>query len=131
MIYDLTNATPIRTIPKLIEAGCFNKVLLALGRFRSPYEIALDDLRVRVILERRQWVGCSLINDFPLMAWVDFDSANRGLHEPVACRLHLYHFHAGLLMGRVPAALESALTERLGGAIQAGVPPIPWPGHRR
>ncbi len=130
MAFDLTDVTPIRTMPKLIEARCFNSVRLALRRFKDPCEIPLPGLRVRVILERKQWVVCSLINDFPLMAWVDFASRGRGLHEPVACRLHLYHFHAGLLMGRIPAALEQALGDRFGAAILGEGPPIPWPGHR-
>ena len=63
--------------------------------------------------ERRLWLGRSLINDIPLMAWLDFQVTGRGLHEPVPCRLHLYHFHAGLLAGHAPQRLAAALEERL------------------
>ncbi|MDA8360382.1 MAG: hypothetical protein M0Z44_00045 [Gammaproteobacteria bacterium] len=131
VVYDLTNAAPIRTLSRLVEADCFNKVRLALGRFCNPYEVELNDLRVRVTLERRQWVACSLIKDFPLMAWVDFEGADRRLHEPVACRLHLYHAGAGLLMNQVPVALAEVLGERLRRTVCGSGSPIPWPGHRR
>lgn len=114
MTFDPRTRVPIRALPKTIEASCYNRVLLALARFGEPLEVELPALRMTMRAERRVWLGRSLINELPLMAWLDFQVMDRGLHEPVPCRLHLYHFHAGLLAGHVPRCLAAALEERLG-----------------
>lgn len=113
MTFDPRTRVPIRTLLKTIEASCYNRVLLALARLGEPLEVELPALRMSIRAERRVWVGRSLINDIPLMAWLEFQAADRGLHEPVPCRLHLYHFHAGLLAGHAPQCLAAALEARL------------------
>ena len=111
--FDPRTRVPIRTLPKTIEASCYNRVLLALARLGEPLEVELPTLRMSIRVERRWWLGRSLINDIPLMAWLEFQAGDRGLHEPVPCCLHIYHFHAGLLAGHAPQCLVSALEERL------------------
>ncbi len=113
MTFDPRTRVPIRTLPKTIEACCYNRVLLALARLGEPLEVELPALRMSIRAERRVWLGRSLINDIPLMAWLGFQVVDRGLHEPVPCRLHLYHFHAGLLAGHAPQCLAVALEARL------------------
>ncbi len=113
MAFDPRTRTPIRTFPKVIEAPCYNRVLLALARLGEPLEVEIQKLRMSIRVERRHWLASSLINDIPLMAWLDFQAADRGLHEPVPCQVHLYHFHAGLLVGHAPQCLANVLEERL------------------
>lgn len=113
-------------MPKLIEASCYNRVLLALARLGEPLDVDLAALRMSIRVERRVWLARSLVNDIPLMAWVDFEGGRRALHVPVSCRIHLYHFHAGLLMGHAPQCLAHALAERLArrqAALPRGVAP--------
>lgn len=110
----LEDATPLRSIPRSIDAPCYNTVRLALSRFPNPVVVELAPLRVEFFLTRKSWVGRSVINGIPLLAWTGFEVPRRALHEPVPCQLNLYHFHAGLLMGsaldHVRVALEIRLT---------------------
>ncbi len=98
---------------RTIDAACYNRVCLAVARLGEPLEVEIASLRLTVHVERRLWVARSLINAIPLMAWLDFDVARSALHEPVSCRVHLYHFHAGLLMGHTPQLLAGVLEDRL------------------
>lgn len=113
MAFDVGAVAPIRTVDKQIEARCYNRARLAMTRRGEPLEVVIAALRVRMTLESRVWVARSLVNDTLLMAWAEFDHRRCALHEPVSCRLHLYHFHAGLLMGRVPLMLETLLEDCL------------------
>lgn len=113
MAFDPRAHIPIRTLSKTIDASCYNRIALALARLGDPLEAELPALRMTIRVERRLWLGRSLINDVPLMAWLNFQVAGRGLHEPVLCQLHLYHFHAGLLVGQAPLSLAACLQERL------------------
>ncbi len=113
MAFDPRARVPIRTLPKTIDAACYNRVSLALARLGEPLDVEIMSLRIAVRVERKMWAAWSLVNDIPLMAWVDFHVGERGLHEPVPCQVCLYHFHAGLLMGHAPQLLAHALDERL------------------
>ncbi|MHB1565661.1 MAG: hypothetical protein ACYCXG_02905 [Acidiferrobacter sp.] len=113
MAFDVGAVVPIRTVDKQIDARCYNRARLAMARLGEPLEIVIAALRVRMTLESRVWVARSLVNDTLLMAWAEFDHRRCALHEPVSCHLHLYHFHAGLLMGRVPLMLETLLEDCL------------------
>ena len=54
-------------------------------------------------------------NDLPVLAWHTFEVHGRGtLHEPIGCRLELYHIYAGLVMGTALDALQEVLKVRLG-----------------
>ncbi len=114
MTFDPRTHAPIRILPKTIDAACYNRISLALARLGDPLSVEIKPLRMVIRVERRLWVARSLVNEIPLMTWGDFQVGGRGLHEPVPCRVRLYHFHAGLLLGHAPQRLANALDERLG-----------------
>lgn len=108
---------PIRIMPKIIEAGCYNHVRLALSRIENPHRVSLPDHRnLDMILDDARWLCVdSARDDMPVLAWMEFDTREHSLalHAPVPCKLHLYHMHAGLVMGSVLESLDAALTEEL------------------
>jgi len=108
---------PLRIMPKIIEASCYNYVRLALSRLGNPLRVELPDHRgLEIILDNHQWLCVDTIHDDqPIMSWLDFDTRkhNTALHESVTCQLHLYHMHAGLIMGSALDALELTLAEKL------------------
>jgi hypothetical protein len=106
---------PLRTFPKRIEAACYNRARLALHRIAKPLRLALSEHRgLEVILDDDCWlVVDTLNNDQLILAWTQFEQHRSALHEPVACVLHLYHVHAGLVMGTALEDLDRALTEQL------------------
>jgi len=110
---------PLRTMAKTIEANCYNHARLALSRIANPLRVILPDHRgLEVILENNLWLCVDTFNDDqPIMAWLDFDTRNhnQALHEPVPCKLQLYHMHAGLVMGSALDALGIVLAETLSG----------------
>ena len=113
MTFDPRTYVPIRILPKMIDAACYNRISLALARLGDPLSVEIRALRMIIRVERRLWVARSLINEIPLMAWLNFQVSGRGLHEPVPCQVRLYHFHASLLMGHAPQLLANNLDERL------------------
>jgi hypothetical protein len=110
----LPDAHPIRSVPKLIEAACYNRVRLALKRISNPLLVVLPRLQVEVNLDDKSWV-CQRPEEgsMLMMAWTDFEVHRPSLHEPVPCTLHLYHMHSGLLMGIVPEELTLELDKLL------------------
>ncbi|HET9122500.1 MAG TPA: hypothetical protein VFN52_03240 [Acidiferrobacteraceae bacterium] len=116
---------PLRTLTKVIQAACYNRVRVALARSRAPLRIELPQLRLELEFQRRLWVGRSMINRTPLLVWTDFETRGRALHQPVTCQLHLYHFLAGLIMG---SALEGACDVLEGQQMVAPVhaPEVRW-----
>ena len=109
MALNLQNIVPLRTLPKVVEAGCYNRIRLALARRNNPLHIELPTLRIQFILDKKAWLAISSINEAPLLAWTVFNTKQRALHEPVTCQLHLYHIHAGLIMGTALEALDAAV----------------------
>ncbi len=116
---DIFKLRPLRVMPKIIEAACYNQVRLALLRLGSPLRVPLPEHRgLEIILENHHWLCVdSAFDDQPIMAWLDFDTRrhNQALHEPVPCELRLYHTHAGLVMGSALDAMEQSLSLRLAG----------------
>jgi hypothetical protein len=107
---------PLRIMPKVIEAATFNLARLALLRVANPLRVSLTDHRcLDIILDQQQWLcvdGCS--EDQPILAWREFDMRHRdALHQPINCKLHLYHVHAGLVMGTARDSLVQVLTDLL------------------
>jgi len=111
----------LRIMSKTIEASCYNHVRLALRRLGNPLQVELPDHRgLEIILENHLWLCIDTTNDDqPVMAWLDFDTSghNQALHEPVPCKLRLYHMHAGLVMGSALDALDQSLAEKLAKAV--------------
>ncbi|MBZ0070500.1 MAG: hypothetical protein WCY26_08610 [Thiohalobacteraceae bacterium] len=112
---------PLRRLEKRVDAACYNQVRIALLRLPRPLRVALQRPRHRgleLVLDDDRWLCVDTgRNDLPVLAWHGFDTHGRSaLHEPVVCRLDLYHIHAGLVMGTVLDDLEHILRERLTGA---------------
>lgn len=106
----------LRRMPKSIAASTYNQVRLALHRIDCPLRIAVPGHRgLEVILSDHVWFCVDAnADDQPVMAWLDFATQGRdNLQAPVACTLEFYHNCAGLVMGSVPDALESALAALL------------------
>ena len=86
--------------------------LIAIPRlgFRLP---KLRDLEI--FLDEELWVCFDHSqNDFPVLAWTDFKSAQRaGLHEKVPCTLRLYHNHAEIIIDKVLTTVYDLLEEEL------------------
>ena len=116
MALRLGELVPLRTLPKTLDAACYNRVRLALLRLSNPLRIDLPRLRVEMILDDAAWLCYRPYeSDLPLLAWTAFETRDRALHEPVRCQLHLYHFHAGLLMGVTLDNLNAVLDDYLSG----------------
>lgn len=116
MTRSVRDIIPIRTLPKVMQAVYYNRVRLALLRLGNPLRLEMPGLRgIDVILDDSAWMAVDRNQvDMPLLAWTDFDAGQReALHQAVPCRMHLYHFHAGLLMGDLLDNLEFAVDERL------------------
>ncbi len=117
MIRRIRDLAPLRSVPKTVEARYYNRVRLALKRLGSPLAVELDgQLRQSgMLLTDREWLCVDRArDDLPLLAWTDFAIKERdALHTPVRCTLHLYHFHAGLLMGRTLPVLDRILQQQL------------------
>lgn len=116
MTRSIREAIPIRTLPKVMQAVYYNRARLALLRLGNPLRLELPGLHgIDVILDDSAWMAVDRNQiDMPLLAWTDFDARRRSaLHQPVSCRLHLYHFHAGLLMSDVLDNLEYVIDEHL------------------
>ncbi len=106
----------LRIFPKCIDASCYNAIRLALRRIANPLRVDLPLHRgLSVILDDHVWFCVdSLHGDMPVLAWRDFEVHERNsLQEVVNCQLHLYHAHAGLIMGSALEALESAALQAL------------------
>ncbi len=104
----LAGLTPIRVLPKQIDAACYNCIRVALLRNRKPLRVIVPCHRgLEIILTDSAWLGVdTTAEDRPLLSWSRFEVAGRtALHEPIACQLSLYHMHAGLIMGSALEAL--------------------------
>lgn len=114
MALNLDDLTPLRTMPKTVPAGHYNDVRLALRRLGNPLRIEMPRLHVEILLcDKVWWCLRHYEDEIPLLAWTAFEARRGGLHDPVSCRLHLYHCHAGLLMGTALDALQERVRERL------------------
>jgi hypothetical protein len=98
-----------------VSAEHFNLVQIALKRLGSPIRLLLPKLRtLDLMLDEETWIIVDRnLNDIPVMAWLDFETRNRGLHEPLKCRLNMYHAHANIILPRVIEAMTLLLGEQL------------------
>ncbi len=118
----LRELEPLRVWPKVISAAHYNCVRLALKRLGCPLRHELQRPALILLLDEDLWAGMAPWDEeLPLLAWTEFDTHRSGLDQPVACRLHLYHAHAGLLMGMALEALNAGLKVRLDAQRAAGL----------
>ena len=116
-MWTLPDIQPLRILQKRIDAAYYNQVWRALHRISRPLRVSLPRHRgLEIILDEDGWLCVDAArDDFPVLAWYSFEvHERRTVHEPIACRLNLYHLHAGLVMGTALDALQEALKVRLG-----------------
>lgn len=124
MVRSFEGLSPLRVLPKSIEAADYNRVRLALLRLGNPLRVSLPRHGgVDILLHRDHWIAVSnYVNDVPMLAWRDFDLKGRGgLHEPVDCRLYFYHIQGGSIMGTALKALSECLETCLAAQRRAAV----------
>ena len=106
-----------------LEAARYNQVHLAFHRLGEDLRLELPDLKhLELILQRDAWVVVDTgLDDLPVLAWTDFRVEGRAtLHEPIPCRIRLYHANAGILIKPVLGAMDFILEQRLGRLAPAG-----------
>ena len=100
-----------------VGAVHYNLVQVAFKRLGCPLRFALPKQRTLDLhLEQDAWIVVDKsLNDIPVMAWVDFDTAGRNnLHENIPCTLKIYHSHANILITKVMEAMTLLIGEQLG-----------------
>ena len=110
----LTDIPVYETLKTAVSAEHFNLVQIALKRLGSPIRLELPRLRtLDFLLDQETWIiVVRSLNDIPVMAWLDFETKDRGLHEPLNCTLNLYHAHANIIHTRVIEAMTLLLGEQ-------------------
>jgi len=99
-----------------VDARYFNRVQVALHRLGESIRFPIPKLKhLDLILEPQAWIIVDrVLNDIPVAAWTEFETGHReNLHEPIPCRIQLYHANAGLILERTLAAMETLLGEQL------------------
>ena len=117
------NDIPVyQRITTTVSAEHFNLVKIALKRLGSPIRLELPKLRtLDFLLDEETWIIVDRhLNDIPVMAWLDFETKDRSLHEPLNCTLNLYHAHANIIQPRVIEAMTLLLGEKLAQLEQKG-----------
>ena len=102
-----------------IPAKFYNQVRLGLLRLANPLRIETGLRDLDIILEDTVWycVDRSL-NDLPVVAWDEFRPRS-SLHEPVECRISIYHIHAERILDQVLQAANLYIQEQLARRRQA------------
>jgi len=110
-VYELRDGT--------ISALHFNHVQVALKRIGDSIRYPIPKLKhLDLILEKDAWIIVDrVLNDIPIAAWTDFNNEHRNdLHQPIPCKLRLYHANANLILDRTLDAMELLLGEELADA---------------
>ena len=112
---DLTDFPVYERLETAVSAEHFNLVKIALKRLGSPIRLELPKLRtLDFLLDEETWIIVDRrLNDIPVMAWLDFETKDRSLHEPLGCTLNLYQAHASIIQPRVIEAMTLLLGEKL------------------
>ena len=99
-----------------ISALHFNHVQVALNRLGSSLRYPIPKLKhLDLILQKDAWIIVDrVLNDIPIAAWTDFKTEHReDLHQPIPCKLRIYHANANLILDRTLDAMELLLGEEL------------------
>jgi hypothetical protein len=92
-----------------MPAEYYNQVRVALLRVGTPQRFVVPGLRtLEMVLEEDAWIVVdSGLNDYPVLAWVEFETARReALHAPMHCKLYTYHAHAEIVIERILTAIK-------------------------
>lgn len=106
-----------------VPARLYNLWRLARSRLGLPLRLELPGLKgLELVLDDRSWVCRDpVLNDFPVVAWTDFQAAGRSaLDAPVACELRYYHMGGSKVRGRVLELMGEILEQRLAAKSNAG-----------
>ena len=99
-----------------INANYYNHVLVALKRLGDEIRLQIPRLKhLDLILEKEAWIIVDrVLNDIAVAAWTDFSVEHReNLHQPIPCKLRLYHANANMILDRTLDAMEMLLGEQL------------------
>lgn len=99
-----------------IPANYYNHVQVALKRLGEELRFPIPKLKhLDLMLQKDAWIIVDrVLNDVPVVAWTDFQTDHRTtLHEPIKCRIRLYHAHGAIIMQRTLEAMELILGEML------------------
>ncbi|SCZ61727.1 hypothetical protein [Thiohalomonas denitrificans] len=114
-----------------VDGADYNLVHRALSRDGPSIRLGLPGLKtLEMILQHDAWVVVDVaFNDLPVLAWTDFEAKGRStLHEPVPCRIRLYHGHASMVLKRALQIVRNELSERYGAS---GAQPAVLPFKKR
>ena len=103
-----------------IDAAHFNHVQVALKKLGDSIRFPIPKLKhLDLILEKDAWIIVDhVLNDIPVAAWTAFEARHRdNLHQPIPCRLQIYHANADLILARTLEAMEMLLGEQLAEAL--------------
>ena len=108
---DDPDVLPFRIHHQKIDATVFNTIRLGILRLGNPLTLSLDTQpNIKCTLSDNKWVLVDLMmHEFPLLVWREFKTIDRGLHEPVHCKAHVYHLMAGRLLGTALYTLEDQI----------------------
>lgn len=116
-MYTRLNDIPILELrDSSVDALHFNHVQVALKRINRSLRYPIPKLKhLDLILEKEAWIIVDrVLNDIAVAAWTDFAVEHReNLHQPIACKLRLYHANAGMILDRTLDAMEMLLGEQL------------------
>ena len=116
-MYNRLNDVPVYEFrDSQVDAAHYNHVQIALKRLNKSIRFPIPKLKhLDLILEKDAWIIVDrVLNDIPIAAWTDFAATHReNLHNPIKCRLRLYHANADLILQRTLEAMELLLGEQL------------------
>ncbi|MCI0505806.1 MAG: hypothetical protein L0Z73_06805 [Gammaproteobacteria bacterium] len=116
-MYTRLNDIPVLELRNsAVSALHFNHVQLALKRISNPLRYSIPRLKhLDLILEKEAWIIVDrVLNDIAVAAWTDFAAGHReNLHQPIPCKLRLFHANADLILDRTLEAMELLLGEQL------------------
>jgi len=116
-MYNRHNEVPLlHTRKGKVEALHYNHVQTALKRFGKQIRFPIPELKhLDLILQKNAWVVVDrALSDFPILAWIDFETKDRdSLHEPIQCEVLIFHFAASMILRRTLVAMDNLLDEKL------------------
>jgi len=112
---DNPEVIPLRIFPQKMDASLYNTIRLGILRIANPLILTLDrQSNIKCYLRNNKWICVdTILHEFPLVVWRDFELNDRGIHEPVDCKVHVYHMMAGRLMGTGLYAIEEYINATL------------------
>jgi hypothetical protein len=116
-MYSRLNDVPVfESYPTQLDATHFNHVQYALNHLGDSIRLRIPRLKhLDLILEKQAWIIVDrVLNDIPIAAWTKFETKQReNLHQPIKCKLSLYHIHAHMILEHSIEAMELLLGEQL------------------